>query len=640
MLPLAVLAGLTGLGLYISRNESAETMEAPKPQKCFAGGGAAPYLPEDPSPTRLPERPEAPSGAGGLRVPGPRGEGLVAHFSDSQVGFRKQPPGILEKNGAPGVGGPKRELPSFGTIEPTPAHKDIDRSRYTVSERRDGTLPFEPERPRGEDSDTMHAAAFRRSVDELRSAANPKLVAEGRVTAPPLKSTLRGEQGKHHIRSNRNERCTDFTYAPGNAAVKRGASTGEHFVHSSRCRDGAPVPLGIASQASGPIAVRKPTTRFADSTLVTPPGGIAGGERARDRDMDLHMFEGALCEPERGDMAAPPLGNAHSTAMGTHGVPFEGASDVSRGTDDAFGNKKAVTAKNARIYGALQVVGPPKQTVYEPGDPLRTTLKETAIHDQGDGWLRGPLATTARDPDAVARMTGRQTLDDIQGARGDDGRLDGTNVLQKPPAYDPNDVFDVTTRETTERNTHTGHIGTLEERGSSVAQPPLEQTQRALTHESYFGDAARPVADGYRVANPLVHGTNRAVKPKTDYRGAASPRVPNMPSSEEVYTRVLGDARERTLARRSPRGMRESLPSGVDGVRRSRRARIDPYLDAQPQRPAFQDQRRSQLHLDPKACSDTRGGRRVFDSLPDPAVLSQLASNPYALKSSGHVQVR
>lgn len=624
MLPLAVLASLIGVGVYISRNELAETVEAPKPKKCSRGPASG--VPKNPSPTSRAEAPEAP----GPRAPGPRGEGLVAHFSDRQVGYHKQPPGILERNGAPGVGGPgpKKELPNFGAIQPNLPLQDIDRSRYLVGSRLDGTTPFTSERPRGEDSEMLHIAAQAKNVDELRSASNPKLAAHGRVTAPPMRGSLRGDQGTLQVRSNRNN-CDDTSFAPGMSSVKRGASGGEFVVPDPSCRDGAPLPLSGAGRALGSRIPRDATLRDSDSTLCTPMGGVAGGERARNRDLDLEMFEQSTCEPERGDLAEPPLGGAHSSAMGSRGVPSGDALDMEYG---ASMNRRILTSKNPRLYGSMQVVNPPKQTTYEPGDPMRTTLKETMIHDQGDGWLRGPQRTSARDPDSTARATGRETLDDVQGASGD-GRLSATTSVYKPPVYDPDDVAPTTVRETTERNTHSGHIGALEERGGHTQQPHLDQTQRALTQVSYFGDAAKPSGNGYQSVQLNNPGTNRMVSPVTDYRGSAGTQVPNMMTSKEVYTKVLGDARERVLRRRSPKGRREILPSGSDQVKQSRKGRIDPCLDFQPNRPGFQNQGRVQTHVALQCKTETRGGRQVADGTPDTSVLRQLDHNPYALKN-------
>ena len=555
---------------------------------------------------------------------------MVAHFSDSQVGLTKQPPGILEKNGSAGdFSAPKRELPNMGLVQANRLPlDDIDRSRYTASTRRDGTAPFDPERPRGEDLEALNSAAQERSVDELRSASNPKMTAYGRIAAPPLLSSLRGEQGKLQIQSKRNT-CDDTTFSPGMSAVTRGTSPGEHFLPNTSCREGAPLPLPGAGRAWGATSTIDPTMRFSNSTLTTPVGGVAGGERARNRDQDLEMFEQSICEPERGDLAAPPLGNAGSSAMGLRGMPSRDEIDNIGGSR---ANRRALGATSPRVYGALQVVNPPKQTTYEPGDPMRTTLKETTIHDQGDGWLRGHEATTARDPDAIARITGRQTLEELQGSQGD-GRLSGTSSVYKPPVYDPNDIFKTTVRETTERNSHAGNVGTLAEQGAGVEQPNLDQTQRGLTQVSYYGDAAKPVADGYRVAEMEAPGTNRMVSPTTDYRGGAGPRVPSTTSSKGVYTRVIGDARERVLRGRSPRGRRETLPAGVESMRPSRPGRTDPCLDVQPQRSSFQHQGRVQNHLIPDCVEETRGGRRVVDSRPDPMVLSQLESNPYVLKN-------
>ena len=634
MLPLAVLAGLIGAGLYISRRELAETLESPQPEKCRHAGGSAglPYRPVRPEPTPKPGALEAPSKR--VRtplIPGPFGEGPAAHFSNRDTSEIKQSRGMMELfGGLPTEGvAPKSELPNFGVMHRQPRLGDVDRTRYEASQRKDGISPVDAQRSVPMSEDRARAAALPKDNDALRSAANPKLVAHGRMMAAPQRTTFPGIEGVTTTQPRRKV-STSTTFNSGMSAVRRGAGPGEHVMPLPTCRDGAPLPIPGAgrSLAPGGYSVDGNTLRYSNSELCTPAGGAAGGEKARKREGEIEMFEAAMCAPERGYLPEPPLGGARSSAMGSFGPA--GAPSVHSMPSSDGGNRRTLMDKNARVYSGVQIASnPPKQTVHEP-EPLRTTLRETATHDQGDGWLKGPETGVVRSPDLSARTTGRETLADIQGAHGD-GRVAGSTSVYKPPVYDPNDIFDTTTRETTENNQHTGYVGSVQREGSNAPQPDLDLTQRSHTHAEYFGDAARPGADGYRVSEARAHGTNRQVASHTDYRGAAGPtRAPKMMSGDEVYARVFSDARETTLRRRSPTGRRETLAVGADSIATPTRSR-DHFLDLQPERISYQDQGRTQMHIVPACVSDTRGGRRVQESAPDPAILGQLESNVYAL---------
>ena len=635
MLPLAILAGLIGVGMYLSRNEEAETIEPPPrgtpPERKHTARtetfstpvvrrAAGPYAPKDP-----------------LLPAGPRGDGMVAHFTGSQVGNASSIPGILDRQGAAPTEGQrtsKREVQSFGAIHPNEPLKEIDRDQYRVSARKDGTAPFQPERTRPVSSATARSAAGSyKTVDDLRNASKPKLNAEGRVVGGSSNVKLRGDPG--HLQLARRNQQDQVSFAPGGAAVKRAAgSGGEHVDRVAPHRDGARMPVGHASRALGfSHLVDSSATRDADSTLSTPAGAVRGQSRARDRDNEVRMFDLTDHTPERADLVSrTTLGGAHSSALGSRGVPGAMEGFESDGRDEMLPNRRSLTTGNARVYGSMQVVNPPKQTTYDAGTALRTTAKETMIHDTGEGWLSGPVATGVRDPDAVAKTTNRQTLRDTQGAQGNDGRLAATASVFKAPVYDPDDVHRTTTKDTTLHDAHAGQIGTMQMRGdANPATPELERTQRDLAHASYFGDAARPNADGYRIADVEADETNRSVTRATDYRGGAAPRVPVEASCDEVYTRVVGDARERVLARRAPTGKRETLNMGGEHIVRTRSK--DPVLDAQPDRDSYHHQGRAQKYVAMTDCNETRGGRRIIDSSPDPSVLAPLANNPYALKT-------
>lgn len=684
MLPLAVLAGLIGAGLYISRRELAETIDAPEPDKIRYPGGPAgrPFVPKkarsrDASPHEIDStrassrrRPDA-SASGAIggssasampsainshgdsafpplqnqppsrhmrsqMIPGPFGEGPVAHFSNRDLGAIKQPTGLLDvySGRTPEGVAKKSELPTFGDVHRQTKIGDVDRSRYEVSQRRDGTSPVSSKRVAPMSEDRTRQAAMPLVGDDLRANSNPILQAEGRMTAAPQRTTLPGQPGATTV-SPRTPTSTSTTFAPGMSAVVRGSGPGEHFLPPTKCREGAHMPIPGAGRnlAPGGYTVDGNTLRHSNSELCAVPGVVSGMRRSRERERDVEMFQGDLCPPESASLPEPRLGGARSSAMGTSG-PSTAAIEPSSFGDDGrgVGTRRALMDKNARIYSSVQIAsGPPKQTVHEP-EPLRTTLRETSIHDQGEGFIRGgPESGVSRSPDADARTTGRETLRDVQGAHGD-GRLGGTTSVYKPPVYDPFDLFDTTTRETIEHNRHSGNIGSLEREGTSAPQPELDYTQRSLTNAEYFGDAAKPESDAYRVSEPHAPGTNRQVAPFTDYRGAASPgTAPRMMSGDHVYERVFSDARESTLRRRSPTGRRETLAVGADSVARPSRSR-DHYLDLQPERYAMESQGRSQTHIVPSCVSETRGGRLQARSSPDPQILNQLESNAYAMR--------
>jgi hypothetical protein len=324
--------------------------------------------------------------------------------------------------------------------------------------------------------------------------------------------------------------------------------------------------------------------------------------------------------------------------------------------DDVFPEQNAATRKSLltstpRHFGGLQIASnPPKQTIYEP-DPLRTTMRETSIHDTHEGMIRG-MGTPGetRSPDAQARATVRETVGDIQGAHGD-GRLDGTIMLSKAPVYDPNDVFDTTTKETTEGNTRMGNVGACQGTQGPGAQPQTSATQRAFDADSsrahYFGNASREQSDAYRahtakgsaMAWGQPHTTNRDVSACTDYKGSASSAIKAFPRDDQAYTRAIGDVKERILKQRSPNGRKQlTTPSARDvGVRTWQR---DPCTDTTDSRLVFENQHQWQQLKQPDTCEDTRGGRQVREQMPDTSVLSQLNNNPYAVKSKGIINVR
>lgn len=103
--------------------------------------------------------------------------------------------------------------------------------------------------------------------------------------------------------------------------------------------------------------------------------------------------------------------------------------------------RKEHTIDNPRPNGQLQAQMPSKQPVLDPNNVMRTTIKETTIHDTQLANLKGNSKITVYDPNEVARITVKQTTID------NDAKLNlrGPN---RSTAYDPNDVARTTLKET------------------------------------------------------------------------------------------------------------------------------------------------------------------------------------------------
>ena len=687
MLPLMVLAGLVGAGFMYNRYEQAESEEAPPvehEQRAPRKDGAMPLPYKPPRTKKSPtwddlkaqrEQKLAPRHSeasvldhNGNCIPepvGPMGNGPMAHFTESQVGTISQAPAQLARAGAgvdPALHAAgihvKRETTTSGPpqanrlVASPMAGVDAERKRYSLPYSKAGSSPFDAQRekPLGETSNRLRAAATPRDLDTLRGAANPKNVQGGRFTAAPFGFNVPGKPGEFTTQ----RRIGSGSGVPGEsaghfgtgaAAVRRGAPTGDFFVPQTR-REGQEGQFGQAARAIGSMSSfggNEMRHTSPDIMSLDHSGFVAGGPRGRDRCRDMSMYGASVGSSFGRGAGAPRLGAAHAAPMGTRS-PLQMQNSKSSSSCDSA-TRKSLLTPSARHFGEVQIASnPPKQTVFEP-EPLRTTMRETSTHDTHEGMLRGASThSEARSPDTVARPTVRETIGDLQGSHGD-GHLDGTVSLSTPPVYDPYDLFDTTVKETTEVNTHMGNISGKDKAQGPGELPSVSSTQRgydASVGSDYFGNAAHERGDAY-LAHSSVGGsiawsapdtTNRDINVCTDYRGAAGAANKAFPSDDSAYTRVIGDAKERILQRRSPNGRKQILSPGAVELG-SQTTQRNPCTDTQSSRLIFQNQHQWQQMKQADTCEDTRGGRAVHESVPETSALAQLATNPYAVQSKG-----
>jgi hypothetical protein len=128
-----------------------------------------------------------------------------------------------------------------------------------------------------------------------------------------------------------------------------------------------------------------------------------------------------------------PQTNRTDTQLKTHQVNLKRAVDaITAPLQDLVRlSKKEFLVMHPRPMGNFQSTVPSKATIYDPNDVLRTTIKETTIHDDREGNMQA-VATSYYDPDDVARVTVKQTTEEAERVY---GNIAGS-ALQKGDGYD------------------------------------------------------------------------------------------------------------------------------------------------------------------------------------------------------------
>lgn len=254
---------------------------------------------------------------------------------------------------------------------------------------------------------------------------------------------------------------------------------------------------------------------------------------------------------------------------------------------------KEYMVQNAREFGQFQSTAPSKQTVHNPNDPLRTTIKETLVHDTRSGNLKGFEQITTYDPNDVARTTIKETLVH-------DTRLGNLNTATKSVVYNPKDVAKTTVRDTTD-NVDT----TLNLRGDArptvlntndVAKTTVKETtidnnglgivsgqdkgagyttnkhtakytnKEIMSNNQYVAHPQNEQGDGYKTASFEAKATNKQVTSNKDYYGNAGNDNSSMMSYDDIYNAIINQTKESLLCKAEPTQTGVKVVSGADTV--------------------------------------------------------------------------
>lgn len=177
-------------------------------------------------------------------------------------------------------------------------------------------------------------------------------------------------------------------------------------------------------------------------------------------------------------------------------------------------DKPATTMKELGLYsskgGSLSATATYKNTVYDPNDVARTTIRETTSDALPEGPLRGKACVQVYDPDDVAKPTIKETT--IEAPR--EGFM--TRTERKGPVFDPQEKAKTTIKETTVQPSRTGEMGLATLAGNSTLRNPDEVARTTLKetsiHHTREGDVSMPsrftAYDPNDIAKPTIKETN------------------------------------------------------------------------------------------------------------------------------------
>lgn len=289
---------------------------------------------------------------------------------------------------------------------------------------------------------------------------------------------------------------------------------------------------------------------------------------------------------------------------------------------------KEYTLGNAREFGQMQTTFPDKQTIYDPNDIARTTIKETNIHDTRTGDIVGEKKPVVYDPDDIARTTLKETLPSYENV------INMKGGTKKQTVYDPTDVTRTTIRETTENNDHHGQINTLEGGGGYETNTmDAPNTLRQFTSDTeYMGTGPhKENRSGYLNKEMAVDPTQKEFISNHEHFGGAHSTDKKQMSYTDIYNATINEVKEALLEKREPTDTRVKLVSGGETMNvqsnkfdcereASRDTNNIERINNEPVTTEFFNLTKHKVDLEPDNGSDGRL---------DPDILTAFHENPY-----------
>jgi len=482
----------------------------------------------------------------------------------------------------------KKEMQSF--FEPTadlahvygaPDATDVYKSRIVQSAAQRNFFPIGQERvgPGLNDGYSATPTGGRHNVgtleyvrpkttDQLRATNNPKETYNMPIAAPPKYTAQRGELGA--VEKNRPDTSFEQTqdqWLQTTGAFRRPTERAEVVLKAT-------AKAGINAEYAGP----------AYGGLTKPGAGI-----------DTDHGKASICvyDNSRQTTQKTNVSNLRSLVNAVIAPLL----DVFRRTP------KEYTVEASRTYGNMSAQVPNKATVYDPvNHAMRTTIKETLIHDAEIGNLHSRVESGVVNADDAARTTVRETTPTQEGTR---------NIASR--------TYRVTVYNTEEvaRRTH------------------REMLENAANIAGYKGEARTHVG-AYTTTDVELPLTQKQFVSDSDHYGGAGAQAEFAPTSREAAEAMRVDGtREMQMGKAGYTPNAQGASAGMDGsdVNLDVRKLVG---DAFAPR-TFGSITKAYVNGDKpiEACEVTKQAMTLpqvdADRL-DPSVLSTLKTNPYKIK--------
>ena len=260
--------------------------------------------------------------------------------------------------------------------------------------------------------------------------------------------------------------------------------------------------------------------------------------------------------------------------------------------DDVRPTRAEELIDNARMTGNFNAMGgglPGKQTVYDPNDVLRTTIKETTIDND---WLGTAVPASAQpkltvyDPNDVARTTIKETTVDNDWM----GMAAPASEQPKMTVYDPNDVARTTIKETTIDNDWMGMAAPGDQAQKLTVYDPDDIARvtgrNTLEDWDMYRNAGRndtPMSATTRLQDGVRLTQKGAISAKSAYTGAAGAYHVQQTNQGAARNMRHYAQRENIAKGRAPTNSGVKLFNGEDNVHLQYRKIVsDSINDRQP----------------------------------------------------------
>jgi len=248
---------------------------------------------------------------------------------------------------------------------------------------------------------------------------------------------------------------------------------------------------------------------------------------------------------------------------------------------------------NIRPEGNLGMSVPKKQTVYDPNDIARTTIKETTIHNKHEGNIKVGEKTKIYKYDTLPKITIRNTLDLV------DTNMNMGTKISKPKQFS-NQPVKATIKQTTIEQKNTG-------------QPHIKKN------------------NGYIIVNAKAPNTNRQFTSNHKYSGIAGSKNKQPTSYDSSYNASLNINKELIAKGRKPTlsGPKKNI-SGKD-IRIFHKKQMAETKTQKPREGIKFIKPQTEVRL------TTFKDHSYIDNTDriNPDILSPLEQNPYYIKNAG-----